>query len=176
MLGLTIAVLGPIGDLFESLVKRDAGAKDAGRLFGAHGGALDRLDAISFTVVAAYFIWAVADPRRCSTETGRRTMREIVLRVRAGVAEAVLDRLLPIVPAGVREMRSGEDVELRMRGAGLPALAEVAQLVRRWPHTLSEREVPDDWRDAPGRRLPPGGDRRTARRSPRVGAAGRRGH
>ncbi len=73
-------------------------------------------------------------------------MREIVLNVRAGVAEAVLDRLLPIVPAGVREMRDGEDVELRMRGAGLPELAEVAQLVRRLPHTLSEHEVPDDWR------------------------------
>ncbi len=57
-LGLTIAVLGPIGDLFESLVKRDAGTKDTGSLFGAHGGALDRLDAIIFTIVAAYFIWA----------------------------------------------------------------------------------------------------------------------
>ncbi len=57
LLGLAIAVLGPIGDLFESLVKRDAGAKDAGHLFGAHGGALDRLDAVSFTVVAAYYIW-----------------------------------------------------------------------------------------------------------------------
>jgi phosphatidate cytidylyltransferase len=56
-LGLAVAVLGPIGDLFESLVKRDAGAKDAGHLFGAHGGALDRLDAVSFTVVAAYYIW-----------------------------------------------------------------------------------------------------------------------
>jgi phosphatidate cytidylyltransferase len=56
-LGLGVAVLGPIGDLFESLVKRDAGAKDAGHLFGAHGGALDRLDAVSFTVVAAYYIW-----------------------------------------------------------------------------------------------------------------------
>jgi phosphatidate cytidylyltransferase len=56
-LGFAIAVLGPIGDLFESLVKRDAGAKDAGHLFGAHGGALDRLDAVSFTVVAAYYIW-----------------------------------------------------------------------------------------------------------------------
>jgi phosphatidate cytidylyltransferase len=56
-LGLTVAVLGPIGDLFESLVKRDAGAKDAGHLFGAHGGALDRLDAVSFTVVAAYYLW-----------------------------------------------------------------------------------------------------------------------
>jgi phosphatidate cytidylyltransferase len=57
VLGFAIAVLGPIGDLFESLVKRDAGAKDAGHLFGVHGGALDRLDAVSFTVVAAYYIW-----------------------------------------------------------------------------------------------------------------------
>jgi phosphatidate cytidylyltransferase len=56
-LGLAVAILGPLGDLFESLVKRDAGAKDAGHLFGAHGGALDRLDAVSFTVVAAYYIW-----------------------------------------------------------------------------------------------------------------------
>jgi phosphatidate cytidylyltransferase len=57
-LGLAIAVLGPLGDMFESLVKRDAGAKDAGSLFGAHGGALDRLDAISFSIVGAYYIWA----------------------------------------------------------------------------------------------------------------------
>ncbi len=56
LIGAEIAILGPIGDLFESLVKRDAGAKDAGRLFGAHGGALDRLDAVSFTIVAAYYI------------------------------------------------------------------------------------------------------------------------
>ena len=57
LLGVAVAVLGPLGDLFESLVKRDAGAKDAGSLFGAHGGALDRLDAIIFTVVAAYYVW-----------------------------------------------------------------------------------------------------------------------
>jgi phosphatidate cytidylyltransferase len=57
LLGLTVAVLGPIGDLFESLVKRDAGAKDAGTLFGAHGGALDRLDAVIFTAVGAYYVW-----------------------------------------------------------------------------------------------------------------------
>jgi phosphatidate cytidylyltransferase len=57
LLGVAVALLGPLGDLFESLVKRDAGAKDAGSLFGAHGGALDRLDGALFTVVAAYYIW-----------------------------------------------------------------------------------------------------------------------
>jgi phosphatidate cytidylyltransferase len=56
-LGVAIAILGPLGDLFESLIKRDAGAKDAGSMFGAHGGALDRLDAVIFTIVAAYFVW-----------------------------------------------------------------------------------------------------------------------
>jgi phosphatidate cytidylyltransferase len=57
LLGLAVAVLGPLGDLFESVVKRDAGAKDAGSLFGAHGGALDRLDAVIFTIVAGYYVW-----------------------------------------------------------------------------------------------------------------------
>ena len=62
LLGVAIAVLGPIGDLFESLIKRDAGIKDAGTIFGAHGGALDRLDAIMFTVVAGYYI-AISVPK-----------------------------------------------------------------------------------------------------------------
>jgi phosphatidate cytidylyltransferase len=57
---VAIAVLGPLGDLFESVVKRDAGSKDAGRVFGAHGGALDRLDAVIFTVVAGYYVWLAA--------------------------------------------------------------------------------------------------------------------
>jgi phosphatidate cytidylyltransferase len=56
-LGLGVALLAPLGDLFESAVKRDAGTKDAGNVFGAHGGALDRLDAVIFTVVAGYYIW-----------------------------------------------------------------------------------------------------------------------
>jgi phosphatidate cytidylyltransferase len=60
LLGIAVAVLGPIGDLFESLVKRNSGTKDAGVLFGAHGGALDRLDAVIFTVVAGYYIWVSA--------------------------------------------------------------------------------------------------------------------
>lgn len=57
LLGITVAILGPIGDLFESVVKRDAGAKDAGTLFGPHGGALDRADAALFTIVAGYYVW-----------------------------------------------------------------------------------------------------------------------
>jgi phosphatidate cytidylyltransferase len=56
-LGAGVALAAPLGDLFESFIKRDAGAKDTGRLFGAHGGALDRLDAVMFAAVAGYYIW-----------------------------------------------------------------------------------------------------------------------
>jgi phosphatidate cytidylyltransferase len=58
ILGLGIALAAPVGDLFESFVKRDAGAKDTGRFFGAHGGALDRLDAVLFTAVTSYYVWS----------------------------------------------------------------------------------------------------------------------
>jgi phosphatidate cytidylyltransferase len=57
ILGTAIAIFGPIGDLFESYLKRDAGTKDTGRLFGAHGGALDRLDAVLFTAVVGFYVW-----------------------------------------------------------------------------------------------------------------------
>jgi len=58
LLGLGVAIAGPVGDLFESFIKREAGTKDTGRVFGAHGGALDRLDAVLFTAVVAYYIWS----------------------------------------------------------------------------------------------------------------------
>jgi phosphatidate cytidylyltransferase len=57
VLGLAVAVFAPIGDLFESFVKRQAGTKDTGHLLGAHGGMLDRLDAVLFTAVAGYYVW-----------------------------------------------------------------------------------------------------------------------
>jgi len=60
LLGVVVAVFGPIGDLFESVIKRDAGTKDAGTLFGPHGGILDRGDAALFTIVAGYYVWLAA--------------------------------------------------------------------------------------------------------------------
>jgi phosphatidate cytidylyltransferase len=55
-IGACVAVAAPLGDLFESLIKRDLGVKDTGRLFGQHGGVLDRLDAVFFTVVVSYYV------------------------------------------------------------------------------------------------------------------------
>ena len=56
LIGLAVALAAPVGDLFESMIKRDLGVKDTGRFFGAHGGALDRLDALLFSMVAAYYV------------------------------------------------------------------------------------------------------------------------
>jgi phosphatidate cytidylyltransferase len=55
LIGFLVAVAAPLGDLFESLIKRDLEVKDTGRLFGAHGGVLDRLDAVFFTIVVGYY-------------------------------------------------------------------------------------------------------------------------
>jgi phosphatidate cytidylyltransferase len=57
VIGVGVALAAPVGDLFESFLKREANTKDSGRLFGAHGGALDRLDAVFFTIVVSYYIW-----------------------------------------------------------------------------------------------------------------------
>lgn len=56
LLGLTIGLVGPVGDLFESLVKRDVQIKDSGRGLPGHGGVLDRFDALLWTAVASYFV------------------------------------------------------------------------------------------------------------------------
>jgi phosphatidate cytidylyltransferase len=55
LLGAVLAVAAPLGDLFESLLKRDMDVKDTGRLLGGHGGMLDRVDALLFAGPAAYF-------------------------------------------------------------------------------------------------------------------------
>jgi len=56
IIGAAVAAVAPIGDLFESMLKRDLGTKDTGTLFGPHGGILDRLDAVFFTIVVGYYL------------------------------------------------------------------------------------------------------------------------
>ncbi len=56
LIGAAVAAAAPLGDLFESMIKRDLGTKDTGTLFGPHGGLLDRLDAVFFTVVVGYYL------------------------------------------------------------------------------------------------------------------------
>ncbi|MSY59899.1 MAG: phosphatidate cytidylyltransferase [Actinobacteria bacterium] len=55
VLGVVIAIAAPLGDLFESLLKRDMDVKDSGRILGGHGGMLDRVDALLFAGPAAYY-------------------------------------------------------------------------------------------------------------------------
>jgi len=61
IIGAAVAATAPVGDLFESMMKRDLGTKDTGTLFGPHGGILDRLDAVLFTIVVGYYlsVWLV---------------------------------------------------------------------------------------------------------------------
>ncbi|MFC2072781.1 phosphatidate cytidylyltransferase [Chloroflexota bacterium] len=59
LVGLLVSIFGQLGDLVESLFKRNMEAKDSGRLLPGHGGALDRMDSIIFAGIVVYYyaIW-----------------------------------------------------------------------------------------------------------------------
>ena len=55
-LGLVVAFMAPLGDLSQSLIKRDLGIKDMGSLLPGHGGVMDRFDALLFVLPATYYL------------------------------------------------------------------------------------------------------------------------
>jgi phosphatidate cytidylyltransferase len=62
LLGVIIAVFAPLGDLTESMFKRNLDVKDFGALVSGHGGVLDRFDAFLFVLPVAYYVTLVLKP------------------------------------------------------------------------------------------------------------------
>jgi phosphatidate cytidylyltransferase len=56
LLALVVSIAAPLGDLFESVVKRSLGVKDFGTLLKGHGGVLDRFDGVLFSLPMVYFL------------------------------------------------------------------------------------------------------------------------
>ncbi len=62
MLGIVISAMAPLGDLAESMFKRNLDVKDFGAIIRGHGGVLDRFDGVLFTLPAVYYLMLVVEP------------------------------------------------------------------------------------------------------------------
>jgi len=60
-LGLAVAIAAPLGDLCQSMIKRDLGVKDMGAVLPGHGGIMDRFDALLFVLPAVYYVAKLSD-------------------------------------------------------------------------------------------------------------------
>ncbi|MBI3735777.1 phosphatidate cytidylyltransferase [Candidatus Sumerlaeota bacterium] len=63
ILAITFSIIGPMGDLAESQLKRAAGAKDSGNTFTGHGGMLDIIDSLLFTTIFYFFYLSCVYPQ-----------------------------------------------------------------------------------------------------------------
>jgi phosphatidate cytidylyltransferase len=61
VLGIVVALAAPLGDLCESMIKRDLGLKDMGTILPGHGGLMDRFDALLFVLPATYYTARLMD-------------------------------------------------------------------------------------------------------------------
>jgi len=61
LIGIIAGIIGPLGDLAESQIKRQLGVKDVGSILPGHGGMLDRIDSVLFMLPIVYYlaIWFV---------------------------------------------------------------------------------------------------------------------
>ena len=60
-LGIVVSIMAPLGDLCESMIKRDLGIKDMGSVLPGHGGFLDRFDGLLFCLPATYYLCRLLD-------------------------------------------------------------------------------------------------------------------